>query len=243
MNQKAKELEIQGCKTFVCPNLSLIDEKGKELNLREETIKRAKGLAIEYFRKTYHRPHYSSVRYVLPAFIYIATIFENDKRSQSDIASVFNTTCATITKWYRDVMDILDIKRPEKEKKIKMLYPEILDSEINNKFADEIYREGKILSLKDSTIKKAKDLATEYFEKANFNQRYSHIRQLSPAFIYMASVIENDKRNQYDIYKISGVTECVISKWYNDIIRTLGIKIISNNKRVIAVLERQENCI
>lgn len=76
--QTLRELEIQGCRTYVCPNISLIDEKGKELSLKDGTIKRAKELAIKYFKDTYNKPHYSHARYLLPSFICIASIMEGD---------------------------------------------------------------------------------------------------------------------------------------------------------------------
>ena len=105
-----KDLDKKGCKAFVCPNLSLIDKKGKELQLKDATIKKAKDIAVEYFKKTYHRPHYSSVKYLLPAFIYIASILENERRTQWDVANIFGMTITTIRKWYRDISDVLDIK-------------------------------------------------------------------------------------------------------------------------------------
>ncbi|MBZ5529590.1 MAG: hypothetical protein LAN71_17045 [Acidobacteriia bacterium] len=49
-------LEEIDCKTFACPSLNLIDEKGKELRLKDVTIKKAKDMAIEYLKKTYHVP-------------------------------------------------------------------------------------------------------------------------------------------------------------------------------------------
>ncbi len=40
-----KDLEKDACEKFVCPNMSLIDEKGKELQLKDNTIEKAKELA------------------------------------------------------------------------------------------------------------------------------------------------------------------------------------------------------
>lgn len=105
-----KELEIQGCKTFVCPNLSLIDEKGKELDLREGTIKKAKELAIEYFKKTYHNPRYAHAEVLFPAFLYLACIVEDDTKRQIDIAKTFSVSEPSISLWYKDITDTLGIK-------------------------------------------------------------------------------------------------------------------------------------
>lgn len=231
-----KKLEIQGCRTFVCPNLSLIDEKGKELNLMEETIKRSKDIAIEFFRKTYHKPNFSSAKHVIPGIVYLACILEGDKRFRSDIADTFGTTGLTVTKWYRVVVATLDIEIPKKVKNVKerTLRPKI----DVNRVSYEIGKQGKALSLEDITIERANNIAIKYFKIASFGYPF-HIIPLCSALIYTASIIENDKRTQMDISQISGVHESIISKWCLDIIRVLGLKIISNNKRTIAVLEGQ----
>lgn len=233
MNQKVKELEIQGCRTFVCPNLSLINERGKDLNLKEETIERAKNLAVEYFKKTYHRPHYSSAKHLLPAFIYVASILEGEKIYQTDVAKVFGMSHSTIRKWYHDITDTLsiDVKR---DVKISILEPET-----HVLYLDDINTIGKDLNLKDTTIEKAKSLAIRYFETALNYDYYPYAKQLLPAFVYTASVIENDRRSQLEICEASGISEGLISKWHNNVLRTLGMKIICHDMRVTAVLERQ----
>ncbi len=106
---RGKDLEKDACEKFVCPNMSLIDEKGKDLQLKDSTIEKAKELAIEYFKMTYHKPIYTSVRCLLPAFTYIATIIEKDKRSQWDIELVYGVTCATIRKWSKRITKTLGI--------------------------------------------------------------------------------------------------------------------------------------
>lgn len=110
LQDKRKDLDKQACKMFVCPNLSLIDEKGKELGLRDTTIKKAKGMAVEYFKKTYQEPHYSSVKHLLPSFMYMASIIENDRRTQWDMEMAYNVNTATIRKWYKDISNVLNIR-------------------------------------------------------------------------------------------------------------------------------------
>lgn len=232
-----KKLEIQGCRTFVCPNLSLIDEKGKELNLREDTIKRSKDMAIEFFRKTYHKPRFSSARHVIPGIVYLACILEDDKRLRDDIAKAFGVGSCTVTKWSRGVIVTLGIEIHKKGKIVKERKFRGPKIDIN-RVLYEIGKQGKALSLEDGTIERANNMATKFFEIAGFGYSF-HIIPLCSALIYAASIIENDKRTQLDISQISGVQEGVISKWYLDIIRVLGIKIISNNKRTILVLEDQ----
>lgn len=235
-----KELEIQGCKRFVCPNLSLIDEKGKELHLRYITIKTAKNLAVRYFKDTYHKPHYSSAKHLLPAFIYIASMLEGEKRTQNEVAEVFGTTVVTVKKWYRNIINTLDIKAMCNDGKFKSL-----EYSYRGEFVcpdlSLIDEKGKELNLKYDTIKRAKDLTVQYLKKTYQNPHCSTIESFYPALIYLASIINNDKRTQWEIAMIFSVTEGTVSRWYSDIIHTLGMKIIyGHDKHVIAVLDLEK---
>jgi len=112
---------VEGCKVFVCPNLSLIDIKGKELGLSEDAIKESKELAITYLKKTYHHPKYSSIKKVLPSFIYITGILRynqkglrgsgdrGDHRTQRDVAKVFGCSEANLRKWNMQITTELNI--------------------------------------------------------------------------------------------------------------------------------------
>lgn len=106
---KAKDLEIRGCKEFICPNLGLIEQKGKDLYLNDETVKRARGLAIEYLKKTYHAPRYSHIKYLLPSFLYIASIIDDDRRHQDKVADAFGISTKTVRKWNEDIIYTLDL--------------------------------------------------------------------------------------------------------------------------------------
>lgn len=228
-----KELEMRACKTFVCPNLSIMETICKESNIREDIIERAKSMAIEYFKKTYHQPHYSSARHVIPAILYIASILGGDKRSKIDIAKMFGVSYITVRKWQKDVMEVLDIKILEKEKKA-----DEIKIEADSQFC-EIDKEGKVLLLKEATIETAKHLMSKYFKIESFDHHYPHIKGLRSAFIYTASVIENDRRTQMEIAKVAGSSEVTISNWYRDILRVLGLKIIIHYGHTVTVLEGQ----
>lgn len=104
-----EDLETRAYETFVYPNLDLIDENCKKLNLKEETIKYAKDLAIEYIKKTYHHPPYSHIKFLLPSFVYIATIIKEDRRTQYDIAKAFGLTKTLMRKWYIHIKDVMNI--------------------------------------------------------------------------------------------------------------------------------------
>jgi transcription initiation factor TFIIIB Brf1 subunit/transcription initiation factor TFIIB len=228
-----KKLEIQGCRKFVCSNLSIMEEKCKAANIRYDIIERSKNMASEYFRKTYRRPHYSSARHVIPAIVYIASILEGDKKSKVYISKIFGVSYITVGKWQPDVMKVLDIEKLERE-----VAPKKESLDIDSQFC-EIDKEGKALSLQDTTIETAKYLMSKYFKIENFGRHYSHIRRLRLAFIYIASIVENDRRTQMEMCQMSGMSECTISYWYRDIVRVLGLKIISHAGHTVTVLEGQ----
>ena len=241
-----KELEIQGCRTFVCPNISLIDEKGKELLLKDKTIKRAKELAIKYFKDTYHRPHYSSARHLLPAFICIASVLEGERVFQKEVAEVFGTTNVTITKWYRDIVDTMELKimrasdRESLRERAKALKKYSMPIRPDLDLIDE---GGKLLGSDSSVIKKTKDLAVTYFNKKWYKDVYCPtMKTIMPSLLYLASILENDRRTQISIAMVFNVSESNISLWYKDITETLGMKIIyGKDRKVLRVIEEQDD--
>lgn len=249
MDQKTiRELEIQGCRTYVCPNISLIDEKGKELSLKEGTIKRARELAMKYFKDTYRKPHYSSARHLLPSFICVASIMEGDNRFQKEIAEVFGTTNVTITKWNRNIVKTmgLDIEcnNVVRDRKRVIRRTIIKKYDINiHPDLDLIDKGGKILGSDSLVIKKAKELAAKYFNNVFLKSRnHSSTETILPSLLYLASIIENDRRTQMEIAMKFNISETHVSTWYKDIIDVLGMKIIYGYKRkVLKVLEEQDD--
>lgn len=256
MNQMTiKELEIQGCRTFVCPNISIIEEKGKELSLKDGTIKRAKELAMKYFKDTYRKPHYSSAKHLLPSFICIASIMEGDKRFQKEIADVFDTTNVTIVKWNRIIVETmgLDIECDNIDRDIEVDRDVMVDRKAVKKRTrtakkyciyvhpdlDLIEEGGKILGSDSLVIKKAKELAIKYFNNALLKSRNPHSTKIIlPSLLYLASIIENDRRTQIDIAMKFNISESHVSTWYKYITNVLGMKIIYGyNKKVLKILE------
>ena len=248
MNQRTiKDLEIQGCRKFVCPNISLIEEKGKELSLKDGTIKRAKELAMKYFKDTYRKPRYSSARYLLPSFICVASIIEGDKKFQKEIAEVFGTTNVTITKWNRVIVETMGlgieynhvirdrkgVTKGTRTTKKYDIHPDL----------DLIDEGGKILGSDSLVIKKAKELATKYFNNVLLKSRnYPSTKTILPSLLYLASIIGNDRRSQMEIANKFNIAESHISIWYKDITNVLGMKIIYGyNKKVLKILEEQDD--
>lgn len=109
-NLKGKDLDKYSCKCFVCPNIDHIDIKGKELGLSGGTIELARDIAIEYLKKTYHKPKYSSINFLVPAFLYIASFQRDEVRTQKEVAHVCGYSEVTVRKWVKEIKNELDIK-------------------------------------------------------------------------------------------------------------------------------------
>ena len=249
-----KDLEIRGCRTFICPNMSLIDEKGKELLLKDRTIKRAKELAMKYFKDTYQRPNFSSARHLLPSFVCIASVIEGDKRFQKDIAQVFGTTNVTIHKWNIEIIKTmgLDIEYSDAMKNRKGIVKETIKRNRKKYTRSYVYihpdldlidKGGNILGSDSRVIKKAKEIATKYFDRLlSENGSFPAMETILPSLFYLAHIIENDKRIQMEIGIKFDVPESYISKYYNDIKNMLGMKIICGfDGKTLKVLEEKDD--
>lgn len=105
-----KDLETRAYEKFVLPSIGSMSKNCKKLNLKNETIMQAKDLALKYIEKTYHQPDYSHIKFLLPAFAYIATILNDDRRTQREIAEAFGTTESSLRKWYAHIIRLMEIK-------------------------------------------------------------------------------------------------------------------------------------
>ena len=107
--RRKEELEKTGYRTFVCPDISLIDEYCNNLELKDYVVERAKDIAIKYFKKTYLHPKYRNAKYVIPACIFIAAITEGQPTLREKVASICKCRESTIRKWYGEICKELDI--------------------------------------------------------------------------------------------------------------------------------------
>jgi transcription initiation factor TFIIIB Brf1 subunit/transcription initiation factor TFIIB len=105
-----KDFETRAYEKFVLPSIDSIGKNCKKLNLKNETIENAKDLTFKYIEKTYHHPDYSHIKFLLPAFAYIATILNDDRRTQREIAEAFGTTESSLRKWYAHIVSLMEIK-------------------------------------------------------------------------------------------------------------------------------------
>jgi transcription initiation factor TFIIIB Brf1 subunit/transcription initiation factor TFIIB len=108
-----KDLDIAGCRTFICPNMNLLEKWAKRLELSDLVIVKAKTMSNEYIKRTYHNPKYASIKPVIAACIYIASIIWNEKRTQKEIRNVSNVSYRSIGKWYITIYDELCKKRED----------------------------------------------------------------------------------------------------------------------------------
>jgi transcription initiation factor TFIIIB Brf1 subunit/transcription initiation factor TFIIB len=107
-----KEFETKAYEKFVLPSIGSMSKSCNKLSLKNETIEQAKDLALKYIEKTYHQPDYSHIKFLLPAFAYIATILNDDRRTQREIAEAFGTTESSLRKWYTHIVRLMEIKVP-----------------------------------------------------------------------------------------------------------------------------------
>lgn len=105
-----KDIETKAYEKFVLPSIDSIGKNCRKLKLKNETIVQAKDLALEYIEKTYHQPDYSHIKFLLPAFAYIATILNDDRRTQREIAEAFGTTESSLRKWYAHIIRLMNIE-------------------------------------------------------------------------------------------------------------------------------------
>lgn len=106
-----KELDIAGCRTFVCPNMDLLNQWARRLKLSDTVLEKAKAITNEYVKRTYHRPKYTSIKPVLAACLYIAAIICGERRTQEEIHKISRVSHRSICKWYMAVYDELCKKR------------------------------------------------------------------------------------------------------------------------------------
>lgn len=224
------ELEAIGCKTFACPSLALIDEKGKELGLKDSTIKKAKDMAIEYLKRTYHRPRYSSIIHLLPSFVHIASIVEEDDVTKNRITDAFGSSGPTMTKWDKDIMDTLNIRITDNNRSV----PEMLTEFVEPNF-DLMDKNGKLIGLREDTIAKAKEYGLRYFRATYKTYPYINgVEYVFPALLYVATIVKNDRRiSQEYVATIFHTKIHSIGGLVSDVVKVLGMKIIRNNNNHI----------
>lgn len=109
--QTVNKLELEACRAFICPKLKLIEVWGRKLGLEDSTLECCRDIAVAYIKKTYRKPEYVSITTVIPAFLYLACLQEEEKITQDRIARVCDSTTATLRKWWQAVAEELNMDK------------------------------------------------------------------------------------------------------------------------------------
>ena len=106
----ARDLKIKACRVFVCPNIKLIEEYGKALNLSSCAMQLTRIIAQTYLKKTYDLQHYGSGKYLVPAFLYMGALLAGETKTQAEIADICKSTGGTLRHWHQRIIKDLDLK-------------------------------------------------------------------------------------------------------------------------------------
>jgi hypothetical protein len=106
----ARDLKIKACKVFVCPNVKLIEEHGRALNLSICAMQLTRIIAQTYLKKTYNLQHYGSGKFLIPAFLYMGGLLAGEIKTQAEIADICKSTEGTLRHWHQRIIKDLDLK-------------------------------------------------------------------------------------------------------------------------------------
>lgn len=116
-----KELEILACRTIVCPNFNFFNQICEYNNIPEDLRDKAKEMAYEFLKRTYHIQHYGAIKSLFPAFLFMAMSMHTDpidgkRKVESRIPRNverhyldFGYTEHTVRKWVRKICHELGI--------------------------------------------------------------------------------------------------------------------------------------
>ena len=146
-----------------------------------------------------------SIISLVAACIYIACRKMRIPVTVEEIEKYTDVDKLTILKYYRLLVFSLKIPVPP-------------GNETVNSY---ILKWGNSLGLSISTINKA----LEFSEKLKEKLPGKNPRSIAAALLYICSILNNERRTQKEITKVSGITDYALRKAYKEITRILGIKI------------------
>jgi len=139
------------------------------------------------------------------ASIYVACRLKRVPRTLDEISAHTKTNRKEIARCYRLLIKELGIKVP-------------LANPI-----DYIPRMGSLLELSGKTMKRAADIIRMAKQKALTAGKDP--AGLAAAAIYIATLLENERRTQKEIANIAGVTEVTVRNRYKELVKQLGLEI------------------
>ncbi len=146
-----------------------------------------------------------SIESVVAASIYVACRLKRVPRTLDEISAHTKTNRKEIARCYRLLIKELGIKVP-------------LANPI-----DYIPRMGSLLELSGKTMKRAADIIKMAKQKALTAGKDP--AGLAAAAIYIATLLENERRTQKEIANIAGVTEVTVRNRYKELVKQLNLEI------------------
>lgn len=146
-----------------------------------------------------------SIESVVAASIYVACRLKRVPRTLDEISAHTKTNRKEIARCYRLLIKELGIKVP-------------LANPI-----DYIPRMGSLLELSGKTMKTAADIIKMAKQKALTAGKDP--AGLAAAAIYIATLLENERRTQKEIANIAGVTEVTVRNRYKELVKQLNLRI------------------
>ncbi len=146
-----------------------------------------------------------SIESVVAAAVYVACRLKRVPRTLDEIAAHTKANRKEIARCYRLLIRELQIKVP------------IADP------IDYIPRMGSLLDLSGNTMRRAAEILRIAKEKALTAGKDP--AGLAAAAIYIATILEGERRTQKEIASIAGVTEVTVRNRYKELARQLGLEI------------------
>jgi len=146
-----------------------------------------------------------SIESVMAAAIYLACRLKRVPRSLDEIAAQTKATRKEIARCYRLLVRELQVKVP-------VVNP-----------LDYLPRLGSLLGLSGKTLKRAAEVLEAAREKALVAGKDP--AGLAAAAIYIATLLEGEKRTQKEIASVAGVTEVTVRNRYKELVTQLGLNL------------------
>jgi len=186
---------------------SELNRIGSQLRLPKYVEEEAAGLYRQAVRKGLIRGR--SIESVIVACVYAACRLLKIPRTLDEFADIAKVDKKEIGKSFRFIARNLNLTP-------KKLF--IKPADYVNKFADQLGLSGRVR-------KRAVDILEEAYNKGLTSGKSP--AGLAAAALYIASLIEGEKRTQKEIAEVARVTEVTVRSRYKELVEKLELKVIS----------------
>ncbi len=188
--------------------LSELDRIGSQLKLPRHVEEEAARLYREAVRKGGLIRGGRSIESVIAACVYAACRLLKVPRTLDEIADISRVDKKEIGRSFRYIARNLNLTPPKK------LF--VKPTDYVNKFADE-------LNLSEKVRRRAIKILEEAYEKGLTSGKSP--AGLVGAALYIASLIEDEKRTQREVAEVARVTEVTVRNRYKELVDKLNLKI------------------